>query len=144
MKLEAGADTALRDGVEQDDDPLEAATGYHRIALDVVRALVIARIVVFREVDVVLPKKVIGNLARHRVQDYGKVFEREKLGGCRVEARREAANEAPLFSRQLAWWVEFESTRVFAAGIIEAAAQMVRDTALVMRLGRLGIALRFG
>jgi 6-phospho-beta-glucosidase len=40
MKLEAGADTALLDGVEQDDDPFEAATGYHRIALDVVRALV--------------------------------------------------------------------------------------------------------
>jgi 6-phospho-beta-glucosidase len=40
MKLEAGADTALREGVEQDEDPFEAATGYHRIALDVTAALV--------------------------------------------------------------------------------------------------------
>jgi len=40
MKLEAGADTALREGVEQEEDPFEAPTGYHRIALDVTAALV--------------------------------------------------------------------------------------------------------
>lgn len=40
MKREAGADTDLREGVEQDEDPFEAATGYHRIALDVTAALV--------------------------------------------------------------------------------------------------------
>ena len=40
MKLEAGADTPLREGVEQEEDPFEAPTGYHRIALDVTAALV--------------------------------------------------------------------------------------------------------
>jgi 6-phospho-beta-glucosidase len=40
MKLEAAADSALRAGVEQMEDPFDAATGYHRIALDVMMALV--------------------------------------------------------------------------------------------------------
>jgi 6-phospho-beta-glucosidase len=39
MKLEAEADSALREGVAQEEDPFAAATGYHRIALDVMRAL---------------------------------------------------------------------------------------------------------
>ncbi len=39
MKLEAEGDSALRAGVEQEEDPFAAATGYHRIALDVLRAL---------------------------------------------------------------------------------------------------------
>lgn len=40
LKLEAEADSALRTGVEQAEDPFDAATGYHRIALDVMTALV--------------------------------------------------------------------------------------------------------
>ncbi len=43
MKLEAAADSALRAGVEQKEDPFDAATGYHRIALDVMTALVSAQ-----------------------------------------------------------------------------------------------------
>jgi 6-phospho-beta-glucosidase len=39
LKLEAEADSALRAGVEQAEDPFDAATGYHRIALDVITAL---------------------------------------------------------------------------------------------------------
>lgn len=39
MKLEAEADSALREGVAQVEDPFEAATGYHRIALEVMLAL---------------------------------------------------------------------------------------------------------
>ena len=39
MKLEAEAASALHEGVEQEEDPFAAATGYHRIALDVMRAL---------------------------------------------------------------------------------------------------------
>lgn len=39
LKLEAEADTALRAGVEQLEDPFDAATGYHRIALEVMTAL---------------------------------------------------------------------------------------------------------
>lgn len=40
MKLEAAADSALRAGIEQAEDPFDAATGYHRIALEVMTALV--------------------------------------------------------------------------------------------------------
>ena len=40
MKLEAEAGSALQAGVEQEEDPFDAATGYHRIALDVMTALV--------------------------------------------------------------------------------------------------------
>jgi 6-phospho-beta-glucosidase len=40
LKLEAEADSALRAGVEQVEDPFDAATGYHRIALEVMTALV--------------------------------------------------------------------------------------------------------
>ncbi len=39
MKLEAEAGSALHEGVEQEEDPFAAATGYHRIALDVMLAL---------------------------------------------------------------------------------------------------------
>jgi len=39
LKLEAEADSALRAGIEQAEDPFDAATGYHRIALDVITAL---------------------------------------------------------------------------------------------------------
>lgn len=39
MKLEAEAGSALRKEVEQEEDPFDAATGYHRIALDVMTAL---------------------------------------------------------------------------------------------------------
>ncbi len=39
MKLEAEAGSALHEGVEQAEDPFEAATGYHRIALEVMLAL---------------------------------------------------------------------------------------------------------
>lgn len=39
MKLEAEAGSAFQAGVEQEEDPFEAATGYHRIALDVMTAL---------------------------------------------------------------------------------------------------------
>ena len=39
MKLEAEAGTALGAGVELAEDPFEAATGYHRIAIDVMTAL---------------------------------------------------------------------------------------------------------
>lgn len=39
MKLEAEAGSALQKGVEQEEDPFEAATGYHQIALDVLTAL---------------------------------------------------------------------------------------------------------
>ncbi|MBK9312949.1 MAG: 6-phospho-beta-glucosidase [Acidobacteria bacterium] len=39
MKLEAEAGSALADGLEQEADPFDAATGYHRIALDVMTAL---------------------------------------------------------------------------------------------------------
>lgn len=40
MKLEAEAGSALRPDVAQEEDPFAAATGYHRIALDVMTALV--------------------------------------------------------------------------------------------------------
>ena len=40
MKLEAEAGSALAAGVEQPEDPFHAATGYHRIAIDVMTALV--------------------------------------------------------------------------------------------------------
>lgn len=40
MKLEAEAGSAFQAGVEQQEDPFTAATGYHRIALDVMTALV--------------------------------------------------------------------------------------------------------
>jgi|GEM_PF-1524222 len=43
LRLEAEADSALRKGVEQEEDPFEAATGYHRIALDVMTALACGR-----------------------------------------------------------------------------------------------------
>ena len=39
LKLEAEADSALRPGVEQLEEPFDAATGYHRIALAVMTAL---------------------------------------------------------------------------------------------------------
>ena len=39
MKLEAEGGSALHEGVEQEEDPFDAATGYHRIALDVMLAL---------------------------------------------------------------------------------------------------------
>ncbi len=39
MKLEAEAGTALGSGVELAEDPFEAPTGYHRIAIDVMTAL---------------------------------------------------------------------------------------------------------
>ena len=39
MKLEAEGGSALREGVEQAEDPFDALTGYHRIALDVMLAL---------------------------------------------------------------------------------------------------------
>lgn len=39
MKLEAEAGSALTEGLEQEEDPFDAATGYHRIALDVMTAL---------------------------------------------------------------------------------------------------------
>ena len=39
MKLEAEGESALREGVAQEEDPFAAATGYHRIALDVMLAL---------------------------------------------------------------------------------------------------------
>lgn len=39
MKLEAEAGSAFQPGVEQQEDPFTAATGYHRIALDVMTAL---------------------------------------------------------------------------------------------------------
>jgi len=39
MKLEAEAGSALAEGVEQEEDPFDAATGYHRIAIDVLTAL---------------------------------------------------------------------------------------------------------
>ncbi len=39
MKLEAEGGSALREGVEQEEDPFDAPTGYHRIALDVMLAL---------------------------------------------------------------------------------------------------------
>ena len=39
MKLEAEAGSALHKDVEQEEDPFAAATGYHRIALDVMLAL---------------------------------------------------------------------------------------------------------
>jgi 6-phospho-beta-glucosidase len=40
MKLEAEAGSALDEGGEQLEDPFHAATGYHRIAIDVITALV--------------------------------------------------------------------------------------------------------
>ncbi len=40
LRLEAEAGSALTPGVEQEEDPFDAATGYHRIALDVMAALV--------------------------------------------------------------------------------------------------------
>lgn len=40
MKLEAEAGSAFQTDVEQQEDPFTAATGYHRIALDVMTALV--------------------------------------------------------------------------------------------------------
>ncbi|MDX2032615.1 MAG: 6-phospho-beta-glucosidase [Blastocatellia bacterium] len=40
MKLEAEAGSALAAGVEQQEDPFSAATGYHRIAIEVMTALV--------------------------------------------------------------------------------------------------------
>lgn len=40
MKLEAEAGSALAEGVEQQEDPFSAATGYHRIAIEVMTALV--------------------------------------------------------------------------------------------------------
>lgn len=40
MKLEAEAGSALQEGVAQEEDPFAAATGYHRIAIDVMTALV--------------------------------------------------------------------------------------------------------
>jgi len=42
MRLEAQAETAAQ-VAEQDDDPFEAATGYHRIALDVMSGIVSER-----------------------------------------------------------------------------------------------------
>jgi 6-phospho-beta-glucosidase len=39
MKLEAEAGSALGEGVEQEEDPFDAATGYHRIAIEVMAAL---------------------------------------------------------------------------------------------------------
>ncbi|MGH9841487.1 MAG: hypothetical protein ACREEM_22265 [Blastocatellia bacterium] len=39
MTGEARADSALRAGIEQDEDPFAPATGYHRIALDVLLAI---------------------------------------------------------------------------------------------------------
>ncbi len=39
LKLEAEAGSALQPGVEQEEDPFDAATGYHRIALEVMTAL---------------------------------------------------------------------------------------------------------
>ena len=39
MRLEAHGESALQEGSEQADDPFEAATGYHRIALEVMTAL---------------------------------------------------------------------------------------------------------
>ena len=39
MKLEAEGGSALVEGVAQEQDPFDAATGYHRIALDVMLAL---------------------------------------------------------------------------------------------------------
>lgn len=40
MKLEAEAGSALHEGGEQSEDPFHAVTGYHRIAIDVITALV--------------------------------------------------------------------------------------------------------
>ncbi|MFN7945520.1 MAG: 6-phospho-beta-glucosidase [Blastocatellia bacterium] len=40
LKLEAEAGSALHEGTEQAEDPFAAATGYHRIAVDVMTALV--------------------------------------------------------------------------------------------------------
>jgi 6-phospho-beta-glucosidase len=40
LKLEAEAGSALREGMAQAEDPFDAVTGYHRIALDVMTALV--------------------------------------------------------------------------------------------------------
>jgi 6-phospho-beta-glucosidase len=39
LRLEAEAGSAFRSGIEQEEDPFEAATGYHRIALDVTTSL---------------------------------------------------------------------------------------------------------
>jgi 6-phospho-beta-glucosidase len=39
MKLEAEADSALREGAPLDEDPFQSETGYHRIAIETMRAL---------------------------------------------------------------------------------------------------------
>src|SRR5215475_8158966 len=70
-----------------------------------------------------------------RMQDNGEIFEREKFRRRGVEARREAADQTPLFSVQLARRVEFESAGIFAAGVVEASTQVILDAALMMRFG---------
>ncbi len=56
LKLEAEAGSALRKEVEQEEDPFDAATGYHRIALDVMTALISDR-----------PSRVVVNVANRGV-----------------------------------------------------------------------------
>ncbi|MFN0108221.1 MAG: 6-phospho-beta-glucosidase [Blastocatellia bacterium] len=54
MKLEAEAGSAFQSGVEQQEDPFTAVTGYHRIALDVMTALTSDQ-----------PSRVVVNVANH-------------------------------------------------------------------------------
>jgi hypothetical protein len=96
---------------------------------------VVAGVVVFRKIYVVFPEEMISDQSLGRMKDDGEIFEREKFRRRGVEARRESANQTPLLGVQLARRVEFERAGVFAAGVVQASAQMILDAALVARFG---------
>src|SRR5262249_48414994 len=96
--------------------------------------LVIAGIVVFGEVNVVLPEEVVCDETRGRVQDHGEIFEREKLGRRGVKARGESANKPPFLRSQFARRAALEGARVFTACVVETSSQMVFDASLMVEL----------
>ena len=89
--------------------------------------LVIARVVVFRKVDVVFPEEVIGDQAAVGMHDHGGVAQAEEFGRRRVEARRETAGERPLVGCQLTSGIERQRARVFAARFVQPAIFVIFD-----------------
>src|SRR5262245_43141948 len=88
--------------------------------------LVIAGIVVFREIDVIFPKEVVCDDRLLRMVDPDGIFQRKRVGGRLKDAGSEQQDCVLLLSARLGRRFELEKPRVLGGCLVQPALKVIR------------------
>jgi hypothetical protein len=93
---------------------------------------VVAGIIVFREVDIVLPEEVIRNQAAAGMKDDSEILQTEWFRRRGEDPRKKMPSEGDLLGSGLCWRFEFQRRGILLTGFIQAALDVKLNATLVV------------